>query len=169
MWIKQIRIVVIIIMAIGLLNSCQSFTETIKFDIDLEFNENNGTSVLFETKPGCSKTNFKFTETFLKEIKLERYNCFIASNFVEYENTIKKYFEMDFFDTITREYFNGNNLVILIFRINDGDILKNSKFIKNDDNKYTFEVEIWDDGTPVIFSKKCVYDKILILEIGKIA
>jgi hypothetical protein len=154
-------------MAISLLNSCQHFQETIKFDIDLEFNENNKTSILFETKPGCSKTNFKFTEIFSKEIELERYNCFIASNFIEYENTIKKYFEMDFFNTITQEYFNDNNLVILIFRLNDEDILKNGKFIKNNDNKYIFEIDVWDNGTPILFRKKCVYDKILILEIGK--
>ena len=160
-------IFVIIITAISLLNSCQHFQETIKFDIDLEFNENNKTSILFETKPGCSKTNFKFTEYFLKEIKLERYNCFIASNFIEYENTIKKYFEMDFFDTITQEYFNGNNLVILIFTLHDDYILKNSKFINSNDNKYIFEVEIWDNGKPILFRNKCVYDKILILEIGK--
>ena len=167
MQIKRMNIF-IIIMVIVFLNSCKNFIETIKFDIDLEFNENNRTSILFETKSGCSKTNFKFTEYFLKEIKLEKYNCFIASNYIEYENTIKKYFEMDFFDTITREYFSKNNLVILIFTLHDDYILKNSKFINNNDNKYIFEVEIWDNGTPILFRKKCVYDKILILEIGKI-
>ena len=168
MWIKQIRIFVVIIMIIGLLNSCQSFTETIKFNIDLEFNDdNNRASILFETKPGCKKTNFKFTEIFFNEIKLEKYNCFIASSFIEYENTIKKYFEMDFLNKITQEYFSENNLVILIFTLHDEDILKNSKFIKNNDNKYIFEIDVWDNGTPMLFRKKCVYDKILILEIGK--
>jgi hypothetical protein len=138
-----------------------------KFDIDIEYNENNKSSVLFETKSGCSKTNFKFTEVFSKEVKLGIYNCFIASNFDEYENTIKKYFEMDFFDTINREYFNEHDLVILIFTLHDEDILKNSRFIRSDNNKYIFEIEVWDNGTPILFRKKCVYHKVFIFEIGK--
>ena len=166
MWMKQIGIFAII-MAIGLLNSCQSFTETIRFNIDLEFNDHNKTSILFETKPGCSKTNFKFTETFSKTVRLERYNCFIASDFTEYENTIQKYFEMDFLNTLTREYFDKNNLVILIFSLHDENILKNGKFIKSNDDKYVFEIDIWDDGTPLPFRHKCIYYKVLILEIGK--
>jgi hypothetical protein len=138
-----------------------------RFDINLEYSKNNKSSILFETKPGCSKTNFKFTDVFFKEVELGIYNIFIASNFNEYENTIKKYFEMDFFDTITHDYFNERNLVILIFTLNDGDILKNSRFIKSDANKYVFEIEVWDNGTPILFRKKCVYDKILVLEIEK--
>jgi hypothetical protein len=138
-----------------------------RFDINIEYNGNNKSSILFETKPGCSKTNFKLTEVFSKEVKLGIYNCFIASNFYEYENTIKRYFEMDFFDTITQEYFTEQNLVILIFTLHDDDILKNDRFIKGDDNKYIFEIEVWDNGTPILFRKKCVYYKILVLEIGK--
>jgi hypothetical protein len=138
-----------------------------KFDIDLEFNENNKSSIIFETKSGCSKTNFKFTEIFLKEVDLIEYNCFVASNFIEYEGTIKRYFEMDFFNTITHEYFNENNLVVLIFDLHDEDILKNGKFVKSNSGKYIFEIEVWDNGTPIIFRNKCVYHKILILEIDK--
>jgi hypothetical protein len=153
----------ILVLVVG----CQHFQETLKFDIDIEFNEKIKSSVLFETKQGCSKTNFNFTDMFWKEIKLDRYNCFIASDFIEYENTIKKYFEMDFFETITQEYFSENNLIVLLFSLNEEDIIKNNKFTKNDNNRFVFEIDVFDNGTPIIFRKKCVYFKVIILEIEK--
>lgn len=166
MAVKRVKFLVFISL-IGLLNSCQHFIETIKFDLDLEFKENNNSLILFETEPGCLKTNFKFTDEFHKGVELKQYNYFMASNFDEYENTIKKYFEMDFLDTVTQEYFKRNNLIILVLSLNDEDNLKNYKFTKNNDNKYTFEMELWDNGTPLLFRKKCVYFKILVLEIPK--
>jgi hypothetical protein len=104
---------------------------------------------------------------FSKEIQPDRYNCFIASDFIEYENTIKKYFEMDFFEIITQEYFNENNLIVLLFSLNEEDIIKNSKFTKNENNIFVFEIDVFDNGTPIIFRKKCFYFKVIILQIGK--
>jgi hypothetical protein len=155
--------IAILLLVVG----CQHFKEKLKFDIDIEFNEKHESSILFETKEGCSKTNFKFTDIFTKEIERDRYNCFIASDFNEYKNTIKRYFEMDFFETITQEYFNENNLVVLLFTSYYEDIFKNIKFTKNDNNQYVFEIDVYDDGTPINKRKKCYYYKVFILEIKK--
>jgi hypothetical protein len=159
------RMIILCNIAILLLMAgCQHFKEKLKFDIGIEYNERNESRILFETKEGCSKTNFKFTDIFIKEIQRNTLNCFIASDFIEYENTIKKYFEMDFFETITQEYFNENNLIVLLFTSRDEDIFKNSKFTKTDNNQYVFEIDVYDDGTPVNKRKKCYYDKVFIIE-----
>jgi hypothetical protein len=81
-------------------------------------------------------------------------------------NTIKKYFEMDFFNSLTKDYFLNNNLIIIILNFNDGDVLKNPKIFGNN-NKYFFSVELWDSGKPVLFRAKCIYSKVYILQIEK--
>jgi hypothetical protein len=166
MYINRINIFFLIFLILILFNSCQHFEETIKFDIDLEFDENKKSSILFETEPGCSKTNFKFKKEYY-EIEHERYDQYIASNFSEYENTIEKYFEMDFLKRMTPEYFDDNNLIVLVLNFDDGDILKNIRFEKSKENSYIFVVELWDNGTPIFLRKKCIYYKVYILQIEK--
>jgi len=146
--------------------SCKSFEQTIRLNTNLDYFENNIASVLFETKPGCSKTNFKFTEKYNK-LNTKINNCFIASDFNEFENTIKEYFEMDYFKTITPEYFNKNILVVVILSANDGQYYKNGKFEKGNDNKFIYNIELWGNGKPTLFKNKCSYIKAFIISIEK--
>ena len=160
-------IVIVCFLVFIIFFGCHSKDETLKINIDLDYNETKSSSILFETKPGCSKTNFKFTEKFHEEIEFEDYNSFILSDFIQYESTIKRYFEMDFFNTITQEYFETKNLVILLLNhLHDGDYLKNDK-IKENNNKYIFEAEVWSNTALILFRNKCLYTKVIILEIEK--
>jgi hypothetical protein len=138
----------------------------VQLDTDLDYFENNVTSVLFETKPGCSKTNFKFTEKY-KKLNVKTNNCFIASNFNEFESTIKEYFEMDYFDKITPEYFDKNILAVVILSANDDQYYKNGKFEKGDNNKFVYNVELWDNGKPISLRNKCSYIKVFIINMKK--
>ena len=166
MLLKRKNIYILIFVCFWI-NSCKHFQEILIFEINLEFEKNNKTSILFETKPGCSKTNFTFTDDY-HALTTNWYDCFVASNINEYNYTIKKYFNMDFFNTIKSDYFNKNNLVVLVFSLNDEDYVKNGNFVKGDYNKYNFEIEVWDNGTPIIFRNKCSYFKVLVLEIEKV-
>jgi hypothetical protein len=137
----------------------------VQIDTNIDYFENSVSSVLFQTKPGCSKTNFEFTEDYYKLTK--RQDCFIASDFNEYENTIKTYFEMDFFNTITPEYFDENILFVIVLSANDGGYYKNGRFQKGDNNNFIYNIELWDNGKPVLFRSKCVYSVILIINMKK--
>jgi hypothetical protein len=145
---------------------CHSFENAIQVEINLEYSENTIPSILFETKPGCSKTNFEFTDIYFQYNTLND-NCFIASDYNEYENTIKKYFKMDYFKNITPEYFNNNILIIVILSANDGDYYKNGRFERGHNNKYIFKIDLWDNGKPFIFRNKCTYFEAYIINIEK--
>jgi hypothetical protein len=121
----------------GFLVGCHSLEKTIQLWTKLEYYYNYVTSILFETEPGCTKTNFKFTEDYYK-LNTHINNCFTVDNFVEYENTIKKYFEIDFFKNITPDYFSKNVLIVVVLSTDDGEYFKNGKFKKTNDNKFTW-------------------------------
>jgi hypothetical protein len=140
--------------------------QTIQFDTNLDYSENTVTSILFETKPGCSKTNFKFTDNYHK-LNTQINNCFIASDFNEYENTIKKYFEMDYFKNITQEYFYDKYLIIVVLSANDGDYYKNGKFEKGSNNYFIYKIKLMDGWKPFLLRNKCTYTKITILNMNK--
>jgi len=141
---------------------CQSMEQIVQLDTNLDYFENNVSSVLFETKPGCSKTNFQFTDDYNK-LNTKRMDCFFASDFNEYENTIMKYFEMDYFKTITPEYFKNNILFVIVLSASDGHYYKNGKFEKGNNNKFIYNIELWDNGKPISFRSKCIYFKIFII------
>jgi hypothetical protein len=148
--------------------SCHSFQEIVELNTNLDFFENNASSVLFETKPGCSKTNFKIKDAYY-ELDINRYkNCIIASDFNEFENTLKTYFEMDYFKTITLEYFEKNFLVVVILSAHDDQYYKNGKFENGNDNKFVYKIELWDNGKPILLRSKCSYIKVFVINMKKI-
>jgi hypothetical protein len=145
---------------------CRSLEQIIQLDTNLDYFENNITTVLFETEPGCSKTNFNFTDDYHK-LNIPINNCFTAYNFDEYENTLKKYFEMEFFEEITEEYFIKNILIVIVLSANDGEYFNNGRFENGGNNKFIYKIELWDNGKPFLFRNKCSYIKVFILNVEK--
>jgi hypothetical protein len=136
-------------------------------DTNLEYFDNSVTSILFETEPGCKKTDFKFTDEYYK-INTQLNNCFIASDFNEFENTINKYFEMDYFKTINQEYFDKNIMIIIVLSADDGEYFKNGIFLKGNDNKFVYYINLWNSGKPILLRNKCSYIKVYIINMEKI-
>ena len=161
---KKIIFVLLSILNILLLFSCKS--QNIQINTTLEYFDNNVTILLYETKPGCSKTNFNFTEEYSRLNKTMN-NCFIASSFKEYENTIKKYFEMDYFKTITQEYFYENKLIIIVLTAHDSEYYKNGKFEKGSDNNFVYNIGLYNSINIFKIFNKCVYTKIYVYKMEK--
>ena len=147
-----------------LLFCCQNYVETVEYDIDIEFQNNKNAAILLATRPGCSKTNFKFKDGYFKLEHPRDY--FVASDNNELQNFITNYFELDFLNEIEPEYFNDNNIVLLLFNVHDSDIVKNERFNEKN-NKYNFVLEVWDRGNPFLWSRKCMYNKLYVLQIPK--
>ena len=140
----------IVIMLIG----CRH-VQTIKFETDIENNDKH--TILFETFVGCQETKFKYNENYFFDLKNN--DCFIAKIFTEFNNIIKKYFKMDFFETITNEYFNQYNPIILKVGITGNQFIKNIIIEKSKNNKYLFLVNIYKKirlSEPDCF-KDCIY------------
>jgi hypothetical protein len=138
--------------------------ETIEYDIDIEFQSTKNAAILLETKPGCSKTNFKFKDGYF-ELEHSR-DYFVASDNNELQNFITNYFELDFLNKIDPEYFDDNYIVIILFEVHDSDILTNEHFDEKD-NKYNFILEVWDRGNPFLWGRKCIYEKLYVIQIPK--
>ncbi|MDR0472852.1 MAG: hypothetical protein LBH43_04180 [Treponema sp.] len=161
---KNIFVFLLFIPIIIFFIGCKS--QTIQLDTNLIFFDNNVVKILFDTKPGCSKTNFKFTEEY-KKIDTSWNDCYAASSFEEYENTIKKYFEMDLFETIVQEYFNENILIVVILSAHDSKYYKNGKFEKGENNNFIYKVGLYNSANVFKYSNKCIYTKVFIYEMNK--
>jgi hypothetical protein len=158
------RVIAFLTFFLILFIGCKS--QTIQLDTNLEFYDNNVITLLFETKPGCSETNFRFTEEYSK-LKKHGNACFTANSFEEYENLIKKYFEMDFFETITPEYFNENILSVIILLAHDSEYFKNGKFAKGENNNFIYKIGLYQSVNIFSFFNKCIYTKIFIYKMEK--
>ena len=167
--VKRTKLIVVILFII-MLGACilyisSHFVEKIIVNIGPTFQKNIKTAILFSTKPGCSKTDFEYTDEFLDNSEIKDNNIFLVTNFEEYEKTVKKYFQLNFLTTITPEHFLNNNLVFIILNYPDGYTLWNPKIRSNNDNKYIFSVELWEIRRRN--RSRCMHDKMYILEIGK--
>ena len=162
---KNIIFVIILFTLIGYVEANGNVEyNNIELNTTLEYFENNVTSILFKTKPGCTLTGFKFTDDYYKSIEQVN-NIFVASNFEEYENIIKKYFEMDYFEVITQEFFIENILIVCVFHTRYKEDFVNSKFEKGDDNKFVYKIKTLKRLT--LTERKCLDTNVHVLNMKK--
>jgi len=157
-------IIIIIVSIIILFIGCKSIN--VQLDTNLEYFDNNIIKLIFETNPGCSKRDFNITEEFQKSNNTMT-GAFVAKTYEEYENTIKKYFEMEYLETIVEEYFNEKNLIIILLSAHDSEYYKNGRFEKDENNNFIYMVGLYKRANPLLMFNKCVYSKIFIYEMNK--
>jgi hypothetical protein len=115
--------------------------ETIEIDTNIDYDENLHTKILIKTKDGCSESGFKIKNIYYDENEYID-NTIVISTFEEFIEIKYKYFELPFLETISENYFEENQLVLILKKYVSGENFRNER-IEQRNNKFVLVIENW--------------------------